>query len=70
MLATVRRPLVRTVVKTRVVVKRSSPYIQKFVKDVSISLVADTFVHHKFPDIVDFVTVGFWSNVIEFFIIT
>jgi hypothetical protein len=68
MLATVPRPIVRTVVKTRVVVKRSRPYVQKFIKDVSVSLVADAFVHQKVPDVVDLVTVCFWSNIIYVFI--
>lgn len=68
MLATVPRPIVRTVVKTRVVVKRSSPYVQKFIKDVSVSLVADAAVHQKVPDVVDLVTVCFWTNIINCFI--
>jgi hypothetical protein len=53
-------------VKTRVVVKRSSPYIQKFVKDVSVSIVADALVHQKVPDVVDFVIVGFWANILSY----
>lgn len=68
MLVAVPRPLVKTVVKTRVVVKKTSPYVQKFVKDVAVSMVADTLVHQKVPDVVDFVTVGFLANVLNYFI--
>jgi hypothetical protein len=60
----------KTVVSTRRVVRRSVPVVQKVVYDVSLTVVADTIVHHKVPtDILDFFSVETMSLAIEHFLL-